>query len=403
MKRLLIEIWEFFSGMLKVMFKGSRWFYLWMCLLTLIVLVGFAAYALQMKQGMEITNMREQVSWGLYISNFTFLVGVAAAAVLLIIPAYIYHFKAIKKIVVFGELLAITAVLMAMLFVLVDIGRPERLWHILPLLGSPNLPRSILAWDFIVLNGYLLLNIFAVLYIGCTRYYGKEPDRKIIVPLVMISIPWAVAVHTVTAFVYNGMGARAFWNASILAPRFLASAFSSGPALMLLIFQVLRRVMKFEIQDRAIFKIAEIIAYAMGINLFLMLAEIYKEYYTAAQHLTPMKYLYFGLDGHKRLVPWIWTSIFLNTTGFFIFLIPRTRKNFITLNIGCIMIFTGVWIEKGMGLILPGFIPDALGEIYEYMPSVYEIIISLGILAFGGILYTLFIRTAIAIDTGRLR
>lgn len=403
MKSILIEIKDFLSGMLEVMFKGSRWFYLWMSFLTLIAFIGLAAYIFQMKEGLEITNMREQVSWGFYISNFTFLVGVAAAAVLLIIPAYLYHFKAIKKIVVFGELLAITAVLMAMLFVLVDIGRPGRLWHILPLLGSPNLPKSILAWDFLVLNGYLLLNIFAVVYIGCNRYYGREPDRKIIIPLVMISIPWAVAVHTVTAFVYNGMGARTFWNASILAPRFLASAFSSGPALMLLIFQILRRVMRFEIQDRAIFKIAEIIAYAMGINLFLMFAEIYKEYYTAAQHLTPMKYLYFGLDGHKRLVPWIWTSIVLNSIGFFIFLMPKTRKNFITLNIGCITIFIGVWIEKGMGLILPGFIPDALGEIYEYMPSVYEITISLGILAFGSIFYTLLIRTAIALDTGRLR
>ncbi len=403
MSTFVEEIREFYKGMLTVRFKGCRLFYLWMTLLTLLVVIGVVTFFYQYKLGLKLTNMREQVSWGFYISNFTFLVGVAAAAVLLIIPAYIYHFKSIKKIVVFGELMAITAVIMAMLFVFVDLGRPERIWHIIPFAGSPNLPRSILAWDFVVLNGYLALNIFAVSYIGCKRYFGEPPKKRVIIPLVIVSIPWAIAVHTVTAFVYNGMGARAFWNASILAPRFLASAFCSGPALMIIVFQILRKIMNFEIQNKAIFKIAEIIAYAMGINLFLMLAEIYKEYYTAAEHLAPMRYLFFGFHGHNKLVPWIWTAVVFNVIGFFIFLIPRTRKNFITLNIGCVLIFIGVWIEKGMGLILPGFIPDALGEIYEYMPSGAEILISLGIVGVGGIMYTLMVKTAVALETGLLR
>jgi molybdopterin-containing oxidoreductase family membrane subunit len=397
------EFRRFFGGLLGAMFKGSAAFYVWVSLLALVVLLGLGAYVYQMREGLAVTNMREQVSWGFYISNFTFLVGVAAAAVLLIIPAYLYSFKSIKKIVVYGELMAVTAILMALMFIFVDFGRPDRAWHALPLLGSLNFPGAILAWDMLVLSGYLALNLFVILFINCHTYYGKKPNRLVVIPLILLSIPWAVGVHTVTAFVYNGLAARPFWNASILAPRFLASAFCSGPALMIIVFQVLRKLTDFKIQDRAIFKLAEMIAYAMAINLFLMFAEIFKEYYSGTTHLAPMKYLYQGLHGHGRLVPWIWTAMAMNSAGFLLFLLPKTRKRLFTLNIGCLLVFAGVWIEKGMGLIIPGFIPDALGEIYEYMPSRVEVAISSGIWAFGALAYTVLSKAVMAIDTGRLR
>jgi molybdopterin-containing oxidoreductase family membrane subunit len=397
------EIRTFAYGILEVMFNGGKAFYAWMSSLTVLVIVGFIAYINQSSAGLVVTNMRDQVSWGFYISNFTFLVGVAAAAVLLVIPAYLYNFKAIKKIVAFGELMAVTAVMMAIMFIFVDLGRPDRFWHMIPGLGRLNFPDSILAWDMIVLNGYLAINLMISIYIGCRTYFGKEPSKRFVIPLILLSIPWAVGLHTVTAFVYNGMAARPFWNASILAPRFLASAFCSGPALMIIIFQILRRVMNFEIRDRAIFKLAEIIAYAMAINLFLLLAELFKEYYSDTVHLAPMKYLYQGLHGHDNLVPWIWTATVFNIIAFLLFLTPRTRENFKTLNIGCVLIFIGIWIEKGMGLIIPGFIPDTLGEIYEYMPSMKEVLISVGIWAFGAMIYTMFVRVVIALDTGRLR
>jgi len=404
MKRKKIDgSFYFLKSFLEVMFKGGRLFYLWMSLLTLIMATGFLVYGNQAIKGLVLTNMRDQVSWGFYISNFTFLVGIAAAAVLLIIPAYLYSFKAIKKIVVFGELLAVSAILMALMFIVADFGRAERFWHVFPLVGTPNFPGSILAWDMIVLNGYLALNIVIVLYIGWNSYYGKKPDKRIIIPLILLSIPLAVGVHTVTAFVYNGLSARPFWNTSILAPRFLASAFCSGPALMIIIFQILRKVTDFKIENKAIFKIAEIIAYAMAINLLFMLVEVYKEYYSDTIHLSQMKYLYQGLHGYAGLVPWIWAAMIFNTIGFLLFLIPKTRNNFVTLNIACALIFSGIWIEKGMGLVLPGFIPDMLGEIFEYMPSITEIVIGAGIFACGAMLYTLFVRAAIALDTGVLR
>jgi Ni/Fe-hydrogenase subunit HybB-like protein len=344
--------------------------------------------------------MSDQVSWGLYIGNFTYLVGVAAAAVLLVIPAYIYHFDPIKEIVVLGELLAASAIIMALMFVLADLGRPDRFWHIIPVVGILAFPNSLLAWDVIVLNGYLALNTIVPIYILIKTYFGKEPVKNLVIPIVLLSIPWAVGIHTVTAFLYNGLAARPFWNASILAPRFLASAFCSGPAIALIIFQILRKTAGLKIKNEALFKIAELMAYAMFINLFLLGAELFKEYYSGTIHLAPMEYLFQGLHGHHALVPWIWSAMAMNVTAFLIFLIPATRKNLITLNIGSLLIIVGVWIEKGLGLIVPGFIPDPLGEIYEYLPNINEVAISLGIWAFGLFIFTMFMRIAIPIQRG---
>jgi Ni/Fe-hydrogenase subunit HybB-like protein len=395
-----MEAWIFFKRTVKMVFVGTKVYYLWCAFLLTIIGMAITFYAKQLDTGLILTNMRDQVSWGLYIGNFTYLVGVAAAAVLLVIPAYIYHFNPIKEIVVLGELLAASAIIMALMFVLADLGRPDRFWHIIPVIGILSFPKSLLAWDVIVLNGYLILNTIVPIYILIKMYFGKEPNKKLVIPLVLLSIPWAVGIHTVTAFLYNGLAARPFWNASILAPRFLASAFCSGPAIALIIFQILRRTAGMNIKNEALFKVAELMAYAMFINLFLLGAELFKEYYTGTIHLAPMEYLYQGFHGHHSLVPWIWSALVMNVTAFLIFLIPGTRENLITLNIGSLLIIVGVWIEKGLGLIVPGFIPDPLGEIYEYLPNINEIAISLGIWAFGLLIFTLFMRVAIPIQRG---
>jgi Ni/Fe-hydrogenase subunit HybB-like protein len=394
------NIWFFFKGTLVLTAKGSKAYYCWVISLLSLMVIGAAAYIHQLNEGLIVTAMRDQVSWGFYISNFTFLVGVAAAAVLLVIPAYVYHWKPIKEIAVLGELLAVSAITMCLLFVTVDIGRPERFWHLIPKIGLLNFPSSLLAWDVVVLNTYLALNLTIAVYILYNLYYKREPNKNFTTPLLLFSIPAAISIHTVTAFLYNGLGARPFWNSSILVPRFLASAFCSGPAFMILIFMLVRKYTKFKIEDQAIQKVAELIAYAMFINLLLLGAELFKEYYTATVHLAPVQYLFQGLKGHSALVPWIWTAMIFNVTAFFIFLIPETRKNNVTLVIGCILIFTGVYIEKGMGLVIPGFIPDVLGEIYEYSPTGIEMLLTMGIWATGLFVFTMLLRVAIPILNG---
>ncbi len=394
------ETWHFYRRTLSLVLKGSTGYYAWCLFLLAVIAVGLRFYLKQHDVGLIETNMTNEVSWGLYIANFTYLVGMAAAAVLLVVPSYVYHFKPIKEIVVLGELFAASSIVMAILFVMVDLGRLDRFWHMIPLIGSMNFPQSLLAWDVLVLNGYFFLNLFIPVYLLVTFYYRKEPNWKFILPFILLSVPWAVMIHTVTAFLYNGLAARPFWNASILAPRFLASAFCSGPAIIILIFQIIRKVSDLKFEDGALFKIAELIAYAMFLNLFLLASEIYKEYYSHTVHMDAFEYLFQGLHGHSQLVPWIWTAMAMNVTAFFLFLIPTTRKKFATLNIGCLLVIIGVWIEKGPGFVIPGFVPDPLGEIYDYMPNLLELMVSLGIWATGLFIFTLLMKVAIPIQTG---
>jgi molybdopterin-containing oxidoreductase family membrane subunit len=394
---------RFLGGAARLIAKGNKAYYAWCAFLLLLIGVGAYTYVQQMREGLIITHMRDQTSWAYYIGNFTFLVGIAAAAIMLVIPAYIYHWEPIKEIVILGELLAISAVVMCLLFVTVDMGHPERAWHLMPGIGDLNFPSSILSWDVVVLNLYLLLNVVIVTYL-LNRWFTNRPvNYTVLWPLVIFSIPMAISIHTVTAFIYNGMVARPYWNAAILAPRFLASAFCSGPAVLLLLLQILRRTTRLKIQDTAIWKIAELMAYAMALNLFLTGAEAFKEFYAGGQQAVYTHYFYFGLGEHRTLVPYAWLSISFDVIAFLLFLIPATRRNVITLNVGCLLIYAGVYIEKGVGLLIPGLTPDTLGEIYEYFPSKTEVLITAGVFSVGFLLYTIMLKVAVPIMLGEFK
>ncbi|HYG67686.1 MAG TPA: NrfD/PsrC family molybdoenzyme membrane anchor subunit [Anaeromyxobacteraceae bacterium] len=401
--RGVIGLWGFLQGCAREVARGGKAYKAWIAVLLAVIALGVAAYVHQARTGLIATNLRDQVSWAFYIGNFTFLVGVAAAAVMLVIPAYVYGWKPIKEVVLLGELLAISALAMCLLFIMVDMGRPDRLLHMAPLLGTPNWPASLLTWDALVLNVYLLVNVAVVLHILWKAYRGEQPTKKILVPLVIASIPIAISVHTVTAFLYNGMAARPYWNASILAPRFLASAFCSGPAVMLILFQILRRTAGIPIKDEAIWKVAELMAYAMFLNLFLLGAEVFKEFYSNTEHVLYTRYLWFGIGEHTALVPYAWLALACSVTAFLLFLVPKTRKNAITLNVGCVLIWAGVYIEKGMGLVIPGFTPDTLGEIYEYTPTFTEWGIAAGVFGVGFLIFTILVKISVPILVGTFR
>jgi molybdopterin-containing oxidoreductase family membrane subunit len=394
---------RFVAGSARLVLKGNRYYWAWVAFLILLIVSGALAYWDQVVLGLTTTGMRDQVSWGLYIGNFTFLVGVAAAAVVLVIPAYVYDWKPIREIVIYGELLAISAIIMCLLFVLVDIGRPDRFWHLLPPLGYLNFPESLLAWDVLVLNIYFIINLVVVTHILYRAFHGRPYDKRIVVPLVLLSIPMAVGIHTVTAFLFNGLAARPYWNASILAPQFLASAFCSGPAILLMVLQLLRRFTRFELRDEAIWKIAELMAYAMFLNLFLHGSEIFKEFYSDTEHLLYTRYWFLGLGEHRTLVPFAWLAVGLNLLAFVLFVIPRARRNWVTLNIGCLAIYFGVYLEKGMGLIIPGLTPDTLGEIYVYLFTATEFRVAAGVFSIGFLVFTLMLKVAVPISLGEFQ
>ena len=394
---------QFVRGSIALVVRGNRHYWAWIAFLGVLIVSGAAAYVEQLSGGLIVTAMRDQVSWGFYIGNFTFLVGVAAAAVVLVVPAYIYDWKPIREIVIYGELLAVSAILMCLMFVTVDIGRPDRFWHLVPGVGHLNFPQSLLAWDVLVLNLYFLVNFIVATHILYRAFDGRPYDKRLVVPLVLLSIPMAVGIHTVTAFLYNGLAARPYWNSSILAPQFLASAFCSGPAILLIVLQLLRRFTRFEIQDQAIWKIAELMAYAMFLNLFLHGAEAFKEYYSNTEHLLYTRYWFQGLGEHRTLVPYAWTALTLNVLAFLLFIVPAARRNVFALNVGCLATYAGCYIDKGMGLIIPGLTPDVLGEIYEYTPSMTELRVAAGVFAVGFLVFTLMLKVAVPISLNEFR
>ena len=394
---------QFIKDGLNVATKGNAKYHLWMGTLTLLMLIATYAYSVQIKEGLIVTGMNDRISWGLYISNFTFLVGVAAAAVMLILPTYVLKDGNFKQAVLIGEGLAVAALLMCLAFVVVDLGGPARAWHLIPVIGYFNFPDSMLAWDVIVLNGYLFINITIPLYILYCHYRGWEPNKNIYLPGVFISVFWAVGIHMVTAFLYAGLPARPFWNSSLLGPRFLASAFAAGPALIILILSFIRTHSHYKVADTTLRKISLIITVAAQINLIMLFSELFKEFYAPTHHSESATYLFFGLEGKNSLVPYIWTGIICNIIATVMLTVHFFRQNMKYLSLACGLLFFGIWLEKGMGLIIPGFIPGPWGKIVEYSPSWVEISITIGIWAMGAFIFTILAKVVIAIETGEMK
>ncbi len=394
---------NYWLRMIRCAIVGPPAFYIWNSILTFLFLLGGIAYIYQLQNGLIVTNLTDQVSWGAYIANFTFLVGVAAAAVLLVFPTYVLHREDVKDVVLLGELMAFTAITMCLMFILVDMGRPDRFTHVMPVLGRLNFPRSVLAWDVVVLNGYLFLNLHVPGYLLYMTYKGKKPNKWLYIPFVFVSIAWAVSIHTVTAFLYSGLGGRPYWNTAILAPRFLVSAFAGGPAILIIVFTLVTLFTKLKVRPQVFDMLKKIAMVFLPINMFLFGSEIYKEFYTDSVHTESMRYLFFGSHGHAMLKPYIWASIVMSFTAMAIFYTPKLRQNSKTLIFACVLAVLGIWIEKGMGLIIPGFIPTPLGDMVEYTPSLVEFFVCLGIWSFGALLFTILAKVAVAIQVGELR
>ena len=379
--------------MLELAIKGSKRYYGWTVLLLGLVGVGFLVYLKQLDFGLGITGLSRDVSWGFYIANFTFLVGVAAGGVMVVLPYYLHDYKAYGKVTILGEFLAIASVVMCITFILVDLGQPMRVLNVL-LYPSPG---SVLFWDTVVLNGYLFLNLI----IGWNVLEAERNGvhyQSWLKPLIYLSIPWAVSIHTVTAYLYCGLPGRGFWLTAILAPRFLSSAFASGPALLILLCLIIRRVSSFDPGWKQIQSLAVTVAYAICINVFFLLCEVFVAFYSKIpEHMDHLTYLFAGLHGHGAYVPWMWTSMVLMLLGIILLVNPVTRKNELTLIVGCIAVFFGCWIDKGMGMISGGFVPNPLHEVNEYIPTLLEGLITIGVYALGFLVLTLLFKIAVSV------
>ncbi|MBW1708530.1 MAG: polysulfide reductase NrfD [Deltaproteobacteria bacterium] len=372
---------------------GSKKYYAWMTLLMVVIGVGVISYLYQFIVGLGTTGMSRDVSWGFYIAQLTFLVGVAASAVMVVLPYYLHNYKEFGRITILGEFLAVSAILMCMLFVTVDLGKPLRL---LNMFRYPT-PNSILFWDVIVLTGYLLLNIVIGWITLSAEKQGVKPPGWI-KPLIYLSIPWAVSIHTVTAFLYAGLPGRGYWLTAILAPRFLASAFAGGPAILILLSLLLKKFTKFDAGTNAIQTLAKIVTYAAIINIFFFFLEVFTVFYSQIpEHMDHFKYLFFGLHGKGFLIPFMWFSITLGFAAIAMLITPSVRKNEKLLALACVLVFISIWIDKGLALISAGFIPSPLHHVTEYVPTIPELLISLGIYGIGLATLTVLYKIALSV------
>jgi Ni/Fe-hydrogenase subunit HybB-like protein len=379
--------------MLETALKGSKRYWTLLIVLGGLAGAGFLVYLQQFELGLGITGMSRDVTWGFYIAQFTFLVGVAAGGVMLVLPYYLHHYKVFGKITILGEFLAISAVSMCLMFIIVDLGQPMRAMNVIL---HPT-PYSMLFWDMIVLNGYLFLNVVVGWAVLEAERNAVAPP-KWVKPLIYLSVPWAFGIHTVTAYLYCGLPGRHFWLTAVLAPRFLASAFAAGPALIIIMALFLRRFTSFDAGKEAIQGLARIVTYALIANVFFFACEAFVALYSQIPgHVHSLQYLFFGLHGHNALVPWMWTSLFLMLLAIALLIFPALRQNESVLCFSCIILFVGIWIDKGLGMISGGFIPTPLHHVVDYIPTVPEIIISLGVYSAGFLILTILYKITISV------
>jgi Ni/Fe-hydrogenase subunit HybB-like protein len=379
--------------MLEKALQGDKRYWAWLIFLLLVIGAGGSMYMYQLQEGLVITGLSRDVSWGFYIAQFTYLVGVAASAVMLVLPYYLHNYKAFSKMIILGEFLAIAAVIMCLGFIVVDLGQPQRLMNVI-LYPTPN---SILFWDMVVLNGYLMLNIV----IGWTTLQWERkgvPAPSWIKPLIILSIFWAFSIHTVTAFLYAGLPGRHYWLTAILAARFLASAFASGPAILLLLALLVRKIADYDPGKEAIQTLTKIIAYAMGVNIFFFLLEVFTAFYSNIPgHTHAITYLFAGYHGYSALVPFMWTAAILAITAQVLLSVPKFRNNFSLLPFTLVMLVIATWIDKGLGLIVGGFTPNPFDRITEYAPTFPELMVAMAIYGTGALVLTILWKVAIGV------
>ena len=379
--------------MLEKALKGTKNYWTLVAVLAAITGLGFLVYLNQFNFGLGTTGMSRDVSWGFYIAQFTFLVGVAAGGVMLVLPYYLHDYKKFGRITILGEFLAVSAVCMCLLFIIADLGQPMRAMNVI--LNAT--PHSMLFWDAVVLNGYLLINIVVGWKLLEAERNNVAP-AKWVKPIIYLSIPWAFGIHTVTAFLYSGLPGRGFWLTAVLAPRFLASAFAAGPSFLILLCFLVRKYTKFDPGMDAMKTLMKIITYALIANVFFFLCEVFTVFYSGLpEHMDHFKYLFFGHDGHGVLVGWMWTSMALMFGAIALLVVPKIRNNEKWMPILCVMVFIGTWIDKGMGMISGGFVPNPFHSYNEYVPTLQELVVTLGVYAAGLLILTVLFKIAISI------
>jgi molybdopterin-containing oxidoreductase family membrane subunit len=386
--------------------KGGTKYYAWLLFLAFFILIGSYTAYLQFTQGLIVTGATDQITLESFFASFVFTAHVAAAAVLVVAPGYLYHRQDMKELAVIGEIVAMVFVATGITFVLFHMGRPDRIFHMIPGIGFMNFPNSMLAYDTIVLNVYLILNCIGVVYILYKKYIGKFEAKELAIwfkPIVFLAIAWGPLIHIVTAFVLASNARIGTWSSAVLPFAFLSMAGASGPALIVLLFLLIRKNTKLAINDSVIDLMTTIIAWSLGIIILVFAAEIFTLLYPGTMHADSLKYTMFGHNGLNAYVPWFWGVMVAIVGSFVALLFSKVRRSYDRwLPLVCFVVFVAILTEKPMVLVFPAFSPTPLGEYAEYHVTLIEFFNVLFVWALGFLSLTLILKGAIGILTGEV-
>lgn len=371
----------------------------WYALVALGVGVGAGSFAYQWTQGLGVTGLSNTVSWGLYIVVFMFLVGISAGGLIVVAVSELLGTSRLQSLNRLAVLVSGTAILAAAGSILPDLGRPEMFWQ---MLVSPNWT-SPLMWDMVVITLYLTI-AGVDLYI-LTR---PRPMHRALRVMAIITLPVAVLVHSVTAWIFGLLVARPFWNTALMAPLFISSALVSGTALILIVAWVASRVTSFDPPRHVFADLGKLMAWFVAVDAFLLGAEVLTVYTSRVEHHTgPLDLLLTG-----RLAPVFWLEVTLGLLVPFAIFASRLRHRMPWLLTGATLVVLGVFAKR-VNILLPGMYEPLVGmepgipggrpgQPFDaspaYAPTWVEYGVVIGIFAFGAALVTVGIHRLVNRD-----
>jgi molybdopterin-containing oxidoreductase family membrane subunit len=396
--------------------RGSRALTWWIAALVVLIVLGFGVWVYQLIQGLQITNMRDNVIWGLYIISFMFFVGLSAGGLIIASAGRLFHVERFAPIVRLAIVEATVTIATAALLIIPDLGHVQHFYNLF--IHAHWL--SPMIWDLTVILIYLVLSLLYMwlymrrdlaargswLALGAkdTGQAGRDRDHHLTYILAWIALPAAVLVHSITAWIFGLQISRGFWYSAIMPPLFITSALVSGLSLVIIIAFIVRRIGRVSFGDDLASFLGGVLCVFLAVEAFLVLSEVLAGYYPGI----PTDAVHQLLSG--RYAPGFAVEVLVGLVIPFVLLAVaawRRRPQIVVL--ASVLALIGIFMHRANLIVIglgkdpiplpPGTplgTPQANGSSFAatsvYFPSWSEFLIVIGILALSALLFTLAVR-----------
>ena len=365
-----------------------------------VAAAGVALWGVQLSGGLVQTGMRNLDSWGLYITMFMFLVGLSAGGLIISSVPRAFGMKGFGGISKVAVWTSICCTMLAIGFVVVDLGQPLRLWELFAYsnLGSP------LMWDIVVLGTYLILSI-AYLWATLRAEAGKVSAAALRV-ISVVALVCAVLVHSVTAWIFGLQQAHELWHTALLAPWFVSSALVCGTALVLVVVIALRRAGYLELDQANVVKLVKMLGAFVLVDLYFFGCDLLTSAFPGGSGAEVVSVLTTG-----PLAPFFWTEVVGCALCAVVCFVPRLRTNPLIV-VASLLSIVGIFCKR-VQLLVGGFqIPNidyaapvssytvtdwtsGMAGAYQgmvYWPTPIEFGLALGVIGLGALLLLLGLK-----------